>query len=978
MATSHREVHNVQHGFLVNAPAMDTWALPQLPTLHPTGDRYLAQAHSSLKSIESESSHPATPQQRHAQRPSTALSRHGPRPHHHHSHEKQNGTLLDDASFGIKKLVSMCASGSFSPKIAAGLEGSQPEPHLEVVGTVHASTDVRRLVRAVARGLRCCQEPQAAEAGLGGTYFFRSEAGAMVAIIKPCDEEPLAPNNPKGFVGRQLGEAGLKPTVRVGEAALREVAAFLLDHGGFAKVPPTVLVRCFHPIFHTNQPKSSSTASLMRAAGGSDDSGEDEPIGKLGSLQEFVAHEGDTSEVGASRFAAADVRRIGILDIRLFNTDRHAGNMLVVPPQRAATGGRAATSSGGGSALARLAETRSGLRPIDHGFCLPEALEPPYLEWLHWPQAMMPFTSEELAYIAALDAEADCELLARELPALRPECGRTLQVATLLLQRCSAAGLSLAEIGIVVSRPLVGLEEESSPLEVMCIAARASIDAAAAQGISNDSSDSDTESSSCGGTAPSDNDSDYQLADDSDDDIIDIGWHNAGPRANGGPLRASTFAGLGTVLTHGPTDSLSPLGEALPPSTEALLRGGVPVSSGSVAIPAWQPATMLSDIMSEDDDQQLPPLPPEWGAPSGAHSVAAPDGGIACSAPGRDIACSAPGQSSARGGLSAAFSSVGADLARLSIPPQTLSGRGANTPDADAEVAGLHGSGRSLSHERSGDSVVRPDTPTAVPPPWRPPLGLGRVQLSPSDSLSSVGTTSQPPSPLREIGGVAFGYQQQPKLRGLRPVRTSYGGDYCPLGGYASGTSSAEMGADSLGGHTLASSSSSSPIFGLKAGQPFGGHTYQGRPGWQSLRRAATARDIRSERPRRSAAGGGNSGSTASMAVPRTMLRGLTGDGCANGHHRRAAADATPHRSRRSAHRTKAKQNPSSAYPPPIEGRKPEAVNALFSGLSPQQWSDFMNHLRGDIEVALQSGCWRSDRRREQSGVPIGASCPRF
>ena len=67
----------------------------------------------------------------------------------------------------------------------------------QVVGTVHASQDVRRLVRAVARGLRCCQEPQAAETGLGGTYFFRSEAGAMVAIIKPCDEEPLAPNNPK-------------------------------------------------------------------------------------------------------------------------------------------------------------------------------------------------------------------------------------------------------------------------------------------------------------------------------------------------------------------------------------------------------------------------------------------------------------------------------------------------------------------------------------------------------------------------------------------------------------------------------------------------------------------------------------------------------------------------------------------------------------------------------------------------------------
>lgn len=37
-------------------------------------------------------------------------------------------------------------------------------------------------------------------------------------------------------MGRELGDPGLKPTVRVGEAALREVAAFLLDYKGFAKV----------------------------------------------------------------------------------------------------------------------------------------------------------------------------------------------------------------------------------------------------------------------------------------------------------------------------------------------------------------------------------------------------------------------------------------------------------------------------------------------------------------------------------------------------------------------------------------------------------------------------------------------------------------------------------------------------------------------------------------------------------------------
>ena len=144
------------------------------------------------------------------------------------------------------------------------------------------------------------------------------------------------------------------------------------------------------------------------------------------------------------------------------------------------------------------------LSPIDHGFCLPEALEPPYFEWLHWPQvqraahcvplaadrgahvamcqrpvtghvatqtyclshegpshlqssiaaarsrqrpdnigcaeqAMLPFSREELDYIARLDVEADCQLLRRELPWLREAALRTLTISTLVLQVGAAA-----------------------------------------------------------------------------------------------------------------------------------------------------------------------------------------------------------------------------------------------------------------------------------------------------------------------------------------------------------------------------------------------------------------------------------------------------------------------------------------------------------------------------------------------------------
>ena len=100
-----------------------------------------------------------------------------------------------------------------------------------------------------------------------------------------------------------------------------------------------------------------------------------------GLLQEYVFHDCDTSEMGASRFAARDVHRIGILDIRIWNTDRHAGNILVR---------RQRESSAGLSGLARLDSAQLELVPIDHGFCLPESLEPPYFEWLHWPQVRRP------------------------------------------------------------------------------------------------------------------------------------------------------------------------------------------------------------------------------------------------------------------------------------------------------------------------------------------------------------------------------------------------------------------------------------------------------------------------------------------------------------------------------------------------------------------------------------------------------------
>ena len=142
--------------------------------------------------------------------------------------------------------------------------------------------------------------PQALTEGLGGCYVFSSDTGKKIAVVKPTDEEPLAPNNPKGFVGRSLGEPGLKPTVRVGEAAVREAAAYLLDQG-FAKVPCTSLARMSCRGFNYNDERRVTKTKLV-------------------SVQEFVEHQYDASDVGTAMFPVDAVHRIGILDIRLFNT----------------------------------------------------------------------------------------------------------------------------------------------------------------------------------------------------------------------------------------------------------------------------------------------------------------------------------------------------------------------------------------------------------------------------------------------------------------------------------------------------------------------------------------------------------------------------------------------------------------------------------------------------------------------------------
>ncbi|XWS65275.1 hypothetical protein CRYUN_Cryun05aG0079500 [Craigia yunnanensis] len=314
-------------------------------------------------------------------------------------------------------------------------------PKIEIIGGRRAPR-VGALVVEVAIAIASGVVPMPVSNGLGGAYFLHNRSGEIIAVAKPIDEEPLAIKNPKGFRGFKLGQPGIKRSIRVGETGIRELAAYLLDHGGFAGVPATALVKISHVAFHVNEATAISATP-----------------DKIASLQNFVSHDFDAGELGPSGFSVASVHRIGIFDLRILNLDRHAGNILVKKNDQHENYAVGATE----------------LVPIDHGLCLPECLDDPYFEWLHWPQASVPFSELEIEYISNLDSNKDAELLRTELPSLRESSIRVLILCTIFLKQAASFGLCLADIGAMMTREFRSDEENSSILETLCAKAKASV-----------------------------------------------------------------------------------------------------------------------------------------------------------------------------------------------------------------------------------------------------------------------------------------------------------------------------------------------------------------------------------------------------------------------------------------------------------------------------------------------------------------------
>lgn len=298
------------------------------------------------------------------------------------------------------------------------------------------------MFHSVLCGLANGRSPIRSSEGTGGVYIMQDASGdKYAAIFKPTDEEPMAINNPQGLPLSSNGE-GLKRGTRVGEGALREVAAYLLDHPkktgprwssvgeiGFSGVPPTIMVHFLHEGF--NHPEG------FHYSGGGNNNNSNSNV-KVGSLQMFMNNYGSCEDIGPQYFPVEEVHKITVLDIRTANADRHAGNILI--------------SRDEGD---RHHQGTISLIPIDHGYCLPETFEDCTFDWLYWPQARRPYSQEVVEYIKSLDAEEDIKLLQFHGWDLSVECARVLRISTMLLKKGVKIGLTPFAIGNVMCREIL-------------------------------------------------------------------------------------------------------------------------------------------------------------------------------------------------------------------------------------------------------------------------------------------------------------------------------------------------------------------------------------------------------------------------------------------------------------------------------------------------------------------------------------------
>lgn len=333
---------------------------------------------------------------------------------------------------------------------------------------------LRRTIQQARRGLALGLKPALVLDGSGGTYFLHDARKVKVAVFKPADEEPYAENNPRGYVQQGLctassiaaaskgdtSDLSMRAGIKPGEACLREMAAYLLDHESFSDVPMTTLAEARHPAFNSNgsmlnlnqggasvgnhslqfggvglgsSPLHIQSTSSSSTSPHAHSSSSQNLLKKVGSLQEFAHAECTMDDLSFSKVKVEEVHKIAVLDIRIMNADRNTANLL----------------------CRRNPEDPDffELIPIDHGYCLRSVADVCWFDWcwLDWPQLKQPVSEKTKAYILNLDIEADARMLKERL-SIPERALDYFRASSKLLQEGIKSGMTLYDVAILCCR----------------------------------------------------------------------------------------------------------------------------------------------------------------------------------------------------------------------------------------------------------------------------------------------------------------------------------------------------------------------------------------------------------------------------------------------------------------------------------------------------------------------------------------------
>lgn len=285
---------------------------------------------------------------------------------------------------------------------------------------LESKPDARLLQSEVMDGLKH-YTPSLTTTGAGGTYTLKDSKGEPIAIFKPQMEDPLSANNPKKVEKSALHFNGLQPGVGI----YREKLAYALDEKTLpeefkSNVQPTYIAELKHWVF------TGSTDAVDLDGIDILETAESYKLRK-GSLQKYVKHDSDAEDYGDCRFSVHNVHTIALLDTRILNCDRHAGNILV--------------SKYAGKDSVQLI-------PIDHAFSLPEYEhldDLHWFEWMSWKQAKVPISAGMREFILNMDTEKDVEI-ARTY-GISEKAIVSLRLASILLKKAVSHGKTFYEIG---------------------------------------------------------------------------------------------------------------------------------------------------------------------------------------------------------------------------------------------------------------------------------------------------------------------------------------------------------------------------------------------------------------------------------------------------------------------------------------------------------------------------------------------------